>query len=409
MYYGYHRKSNENIRNLHLKYGNTVRVAPYIVSFDAPETIPQIYGVRSPFPKDWSAAKMDNFGAPCSFSTPLNADHRRRRNRFAAVYSKSSVTTGEGYQNIAKRTTRVLQKITENALKGLPTDIYWLFHYYAIDNVSLMASGTDTRLLHGENTKLSQDLRTGFDGLAYAWYFFLLKPFLAISRDLTEKLVPPRFVKAYDAHEAIREHNLQHYHKARDAEKVGTSEYNKSVLSKLQTHKDYQSPDLTEMHVASEISDHLLAGADTLVVGLTYLFWELALPHNGPILRRLQEELDTVGWDADGTPASYADVDALPYLELVYREALRVHAVSGNIQSRYVPEEGIVLNGHVIPKGIELGHPLYATMLNPEVFEDPKRFWPERWEEVKDGARLERMKEAWIPFGYGARICVGRE
>jgi cytochrome P450 len=190
---------------------------------------------------------------------------------------------------------------------------------------------------------------------------------------------------------------------------VGTSEYNKSVLSKLQTHKDYQSPDLTEMHVASEISDHLLAGADTLVVGLTYLFWELALPHNGPILRRLQEELDTVGWDADGTPASYADVDALPYLELVYREALRVHAVSGNIQSRYVPEEGIVLNGHVIPKGIELGHPLYATMLNPEVFEDPKRFWPERWEEVKDGARLERMKEAWIPFGYGARICVGRE
>jgi hypothetical protein len=58
----------------------------------------------------------------------------------------------------------------------------------------------------------------------------------------------------------------------------------------------------------------------------------------------------------------------------------------------------------------EVGIPLYSIQLNSSIFEDPYSFKPERWlEENNEPDRLQRMRLAWMTFGYGARICVGKE
>ncbi len=44
---------------------------------------------------------------------------------------------------------------------------------------------------------------------------------------------------------------------------------------------------------------------------------------------------------------------------------------------------------------------------NPDVFDDPDAFRPERWEVGRDKRRV--MDRFWIPFGKGPRACVGRE
>jgi len=256
-YQGYRNNTNQCIHRLHEIYGPVVRVAPYVVSFNSIEAIPAIYGVRSNFPKPPSAGNMDNYGKPNTFSSVTNEDHRRRRGRYASLYSRSNVTQGSAYEGILRRTIQVLAIIHDSVSKGKSVDIYKLFHYYAVDNASVIASGTTLGLLDGNNIEYSGDLREMFLGLAYVFYFSVIA--------LLQRLVPNMFsylrsspiIKAFRAHGRVQNKNIEHYFRARSNEE---SEYNRALLMRLQEHKDFGSSDLTDMHIASEISDHLLAG-----------------------------------------------------------------------------------------------------------------------------------------------------
>ncbi|KAL8729123.1 MAG: hypothetical protein Q9166_004954 [cf. Caloplaca sp. 2 TL-2023] len=48
---------------------------------------------------------------------------------------------------------------------------------------------------------------------------------------------------------------------------------------------------------------------------------------------------------------------------------------------------------------------LRDILLDPTIFSDPHKFAPERW--LQDNPTLERMNQAYVPFGRGSRICVG--
>ena len=49
----------------------------------------------------------------------------------------------------------------------------------------------------------------------------------------------------------------------------------------------------------------------------------------------------------------------------------------------------------------------YALHHNPEVFYSPDSFEPERWLN-KSPEQLRVLETSFIPFGYGARICIGK-
>jgi hypothetical protein len=232
-------------------------VTPDVVSFNSVEAIPAIYGVRSNFPKPLSATNMDNFGKPNTFSSVSNEDHRRRRGRYASSYLRSNMTQGSGYEGILRRATQVLAIIHDAVVRGQSVDIYKIFHYYAVDNAAVIASGTTMGLLDGHNIGYSQDLRDMFIGLAYVFYFSTISMLLKIMPSVSAYFIPKPVLKALEAHTRVQEKNIEHYLRSR---LIQEPEFEKAVLVRLQEHKDYGSPDLTDMHVASEISDHLLAG-----------------------------------------------------------------------------------------------------------------------------------------------------
>lgn len=43
---------------------------------------------------------------------------------------------------------------------------------------------------------------------------------------------------------------------------------------------------------------------------------------------------------------------------------------------------------------------------DPELFPDPNSFKPERWSRSSEES-ADRNPFAWLPFGYGPRMCVG--
>ena len=96
----------------------------------------------------------------------------------------------------------------------------------------------------------------------------------------------------------------------------------------------------------------------------------------------------------------------LRYLENVISETLRIHCTSGIGLPRQVPDDspGVAIRGRLYPPGTVLSVPTYTVHHSRDIWgSDADAFRPERWE-----AATARQKNAFIPFSYGPRMCVGR-
>lgn len=67
----------------------------------------------------------------------------------------------------------------------------------------------------------------------------------------------------------------------------------------------------------------------------------------------------------------------------------------------------LVIDGHVIPPGTQVGVCTYSLHHNEKYFVDPYLFRPERWLVDNEGQLL-LMKSAFCPFSVGPRSCAGK-
>ncbi|KAJ1941120.1 hypothetical protein FBU59_003593 [Linderina macrospora] len=95
---------------------------------------------------------------------------------------------------------------------------------------------------------------------------------------------------------------------------------------------------------------------------------------------------------------------SLPYLQAVIYETMRMRAATNGVWPRDAPPEGIVLHGYYIPHGVTLCGSIGGVHMNPETWDEPTRFDPERFM----GPEGEARKRLVVAFSTGARICPGR-
>ncbi|MER6155483.1 cytochrome P450 [Streptomyces sp. NPDC001868] len=153
----------------------------------------------------------------------------------------------------------------------------------------------------------------------------------------------------------------------------------------------------TEQEVFDQVITFFIGGTETMS---SLLSWTLhLLSRHREEYERLETELDEVLGDR---PITYQDLGRLTYLRRVINESLRLHPPVW-LLSRVVLVD-TELGGHPLPAGAGLLFSPYALHRDPDVFAEPGRFDPDRW--IED--RIERRhREAFIPFGAGARRCVG--
>jgi cytochrome P450 len=98
-----------------------------------------------------------------------------------------------------------------------------------------------------------------------------------------------------------------------------------------------------------------------------------------------------------------ADVqnDQDEYLDAVFKETLRIRPPLPIIP-RMVVKQPYQLGEYEIPVGAMVVPCIYMLHRHPDVYDEPKRFRPERFLEQPEG------RYTWIPFGGGDRHCVGR-
>lgn len=160
----------------------------------------------------------------------------------------------------------------------------------------------------------------------------------------------------------------------------------------------------------------IVAGADTTAVSIrSAIYFCLKNPR---VWRRLRDELAAAGLTKESCPISYKDSKAIPYLDAIVREALRMLPGVSLSLERYVPEGGFRFQtGEVVPPGAIVGVNPYIICRNKSVWgEDAEEFRPERWLRDEEGGeteeafsvRLRKMNDADLSFGAGSRICIGK-
>jgi cytochrome P450 len=154
---------------------------------------------------------------------------------------------------------------------------------------------------------------------------------------------------------------------------------------------------MSDRQVRDEVMTAMLAGHETTANALGWAFHLLAAH---PAQReRLERELDEV---LAGRPPTMADLPRLPFTLQVFRETLRLYPPAYLIARRALRD--VVLDGHAVKKNQLLVMDIIGMHHNEAYFDDAERFDPARFSPERE----KRLKKgAYLPFGGGARICIG--
>ncbi|KAM6443631.1 cytochrome P450 2C31-like [Liasis olivaceus] len=170
-------------------------------------------------------------------------------------------------------------------------------------------------------------------------------------------------------------------------------------LFQMEKSKDDPNSTYDEDNLAQCIVDFFVGGTETT---LTYLQWALLLMATHlDIQDKVYKEMEKVLGSSHSV--CYEDWRKLPYTNAVIHEIMRnKYSLLFGLPRQCVQD--IYLNGFLIPKGAVILPDLRSVLLDPEHWETPEEFNPNHFLD-KEGNFV--LKEAFLPFGAGARVCLG--
>ncbi|XP_063162409.1 cytochrome P450 2J5-like [Candoia aspera] len=171
----------------------------------------------------------------------------------------------------------------------------------------------------------------------------------------------------------------------------------------LQLNKSKSDPNNTydEDNLAECIVDFFIAGTET---SATSLQWALLFVTNHPDVQdKVYQEMENICCSSGSI--CYQDRKKLPYTNAVIHEIQRAYYILSFGLARRCRKDVNMLGFH-IPKGSIIVPDLRSVLLDPTEWETPEKFNPNHFLD-KDGNFVAR--EAFLPFGAGARVCLGEQ
>ncbi|KAG0181209.1 cytochrome P450-dit2 [Apophysomyces sp. BC1034] len=124
------------------------------------------------------------------------------------------------------------------------------------------------------------------------------------------------------------------------------------------------------------------------------------------IQRKAREEaISILGDDPVDVFPSIAECKQMKYIDMVIKENLRTSGPASVLGARKAQED-VVVGGLFVPKGTLLSVDVYNIHHNPEVWNNPELFDPERFSEGGEYETHNTSGLTWIPFSQGGRICI---
>ncbi|XP_020576638.1 cytochrome P450 71A9-like [Phalaenopsis equestris] len=187
--------------------------------------------------------------------------------------------------------------------------------------------------------------------------------------------------------------------------KDGGEKQNDFVSKLLRRHKvaDHHGDFLSNLdHVKATLLEIFIGGTDATSATMTWTMTELM--RNPRVMNKLLEELRQATNGNARRLIQESELEKLEYLKQVMKESLRLRPAAQLLPPRETTQP-CEIQGYMIPANTRVIINAHAISTDPNVWERPLEFWPERF----DGSRVDFKKREFemLPFGLGRRKCPG--
>uniref|UniRef100_UPI002869B303 cytochrome P450 n=1 Tax=Deinococcus sp. TaxID=47478 RepID=UPI002869B303 len=178
------------------------------------------------------------------------------------------------------------------------------------------------------------------------------------------------------------------------AQRRAAPEPGHDLLGLLLAARDEDGGGLSDTEIRNEVMTLFLAGHETTANLLTFLLLEFA--RHPDMQARARAEVRAVLGTRD---PDAADARNLPYVNACIQEALRLYPPAWIVPRQST--EPVTVAGYELPAGTNVSVNIFLLQRNPLDWPHPDVFDPQRW---LPGTRT---PDAFMPFGAGARMCIG--
>ncbi|CAM0948954.1 unnamed protein product [Alopecurus aequalis] len=338
-----------------------------------------------------------SFGCSDVTFAPAGAYHRMaRRVVVSELLSARRVATYGAVRG--KELRRMLAHLTKNTAPDAPVDLSECFLNLANDVLCRVAFGR--RFPHGKDDKLAavlaeaQDL---FAGFTIGDFFPQLEPVASTVTGLRRRLKSCLADLREVCDDIVEEHiSGKHQRIPGDREEDFVD-----VLLRVQKSPDLEVK-LTDDNLKALVLDMFVAGTDTTFATLEWVMTELV--RHPRILKKAQDEVRRVVGSKGRVEES--DLAELHYMRAIIKETFRLHPAVPLL----VPRESVAactLGGYHIPAKTRIFINTFAMGRDPEIWENPLEYSPERFEGSGGEIDLKDPDYKLLPFGGGRRGCPG--
>ncbi|KAH9885949.1 putative flavonoid 3-hydroxylase [Xylariomycetidae sp. FL2044] len=392
------------ISRMHDIYGPIVRINPHEIHVRDAPWVDMLYTGPAHGQRDKYPPTAIMTGVPKSiFGTVSHELHRLRRSAYSSLFSKANIAAATDliYDNM----DLMIDRMDAQMARDGSAEMRFNYLAFATDTVAEYCTGKTRALLRDEHSahEWHKTIVTLTEltlvGRHFPWSvpLMLRLPMLIVRRLLAKSA---RFIALHREMEVVAQQKIAEYH-AKD-EKYSDTGKNPTVFDLILSNENLPLSEKAFDRVSQEAVLCVAAGGETTARSLTTATYYL-LSHPAA-LARLREELLAVMPDADSRPP-LSRLEQLEWLTAVIKESLRVMGLSTTRFPLIAPNQALRYKDWVIPAGTPVSMTVRDILLDPEVFQDPLEFRPERW--LSNKADLDRFNRSYVPFGRGNRMCLG--
>ncbi|RAL16419.1 cytochrome P450 [Aspergillus homomorphus CBS 101889] len=386
------------IRDFHARYGDVIRVAPDELSFVDPRAWRDIYlsdreFVRPQQYKDQPPGKTAANLIACS-----EAEHARLRKALAPSFSERTAMQQEP---ILQRYIDLLfhkldAQIHDASSTAAEVDLVEWINYLAFDVIGDLTWGSSFGCL---------------EGLRYHPWVQTVSQFKAAIIVGALKFYPPlhRLLMASTPAEALKPvMEMWKVTETKVAERVAASTAGAAAAI---TRPDFvgtmlASQAMTQEEIEVNAMLIVAAGSESITTVLTGVINHLLQKEERTSLSELVTLLRrTFSAEHEITATR---LKALPYLDAVLMEGMRLCPTIPDAMRRLVPRGSAIVAGQTVPAGITVSIPPWAAYRAGRNFTSPNEFAPARWLGGDERFRTDHPTRAFHPFSLGAHNCPGQ-
>ncbi|OJD30388.1 cytochrome p450 [Diplodia corticola] len=396
----WHRIVGTNISHAHRAhetYGPVVRLSPAELSYISGDAWDDIYarqGGHAALPKEpiFNSAPPD---LPRGLIQAIDGpQHARQRRIFAPAFSNTSLKKQESLilGHVQKLIANLQRACASRSDGEAEANVADLFNFMAFDVMADLAFGRPLGLLDtGEYSPWVRGVFAVFRLLSVRVVILFYLPQLTqlmVWLLSTKATVERRNAYIDYAAGLVDERLDQEAHTERP-----------DIWSLVEKKQDILSR--PEMHVNAAV--FMAAGTETTATALCGAMWYLT--ENRDKMDRVTREVRDLAPDE----LNMETLAALPYLNAVIDESMRLYPPIPDMLYRLVPEGGTVVGGKHVPAGAVVGIHQWPAYHSARNFARPDEFIPERWlPGATEGEFAHDNKRIVQPFSSGSRSCIGK-